>query len=84
MIIFTLTFIKNPYVHLLKNWPLLTQVSLETYQKRAFTETRFLLGFSVYGASGAGHPRWSANYWTAVAPYARESVIFVPRVRRTK
>ena len=59
MIIFTLSFIQNPYVHLLKNWPLLTQVSLETYQKRAFTETRFLLGFSVYGASGAGALKYS-------------------------
>ena len=49
MIVFTLSFIKNPYAHLPQNWPLLTQVSLETYQKRAFSETRFLLGFSVPG-----------------------------------
>ena len=48
-LVFTLSFIKNPYAHLPQNWPLLTQVSLETYQKRAFSETRLLLGFSVCG-----------------------------------
>lgn len=39
-------FIKNPYVNLLQNWPLLTQVPSKTYQKRAFSETPFLLGFT--------------------------------------
>ena len=39
-LVFTLSFIKNPYAHLPQNWPVLTQVSLETYQKRerAFSE----------------------------------------------
>ncbi len=37
-LVFTLSFIKNPYAHFPQNWPVLTQVSLETYQKRAFSE----------------------------------------------
>ena len=40
---------ENPYVHLLQNWPLSTHVSLESFQKKAFSETRFLVGFSNSG-----------------------------------
>ena len=36
-------------------------------------------------SSTRGRPRSFASYWTVAAPYAtRESVCFVPRVRRTK
>ena len=36
-------------------------------------------------ATTRGRPRSFASYWTVAAPYAtRESVCFVPRVRRTK
>jgi hypothetical protein len=46
--------LKNPYGHGLQNWPLLTQVSLECFQKRAFFKIRFLLGFSVSGFTAEG------------------------------
>ena len=47
--IYILVYYENPYVHLLQNWPLFARDPLECFQKRAFSETQFLLGFSVSG-----------------------------------
>ena len=49
-------YYETPYVHLLQNWPLFARDPLECFQKRAFSETRFLLGFSV-----SGFPRMRAD-----------------------
>ena len=49
--IYILVYYENTYAHFLQNWPLFARVSMDTCQKRGFSETRFLLGFTVYGAS---------------------------------